>query len=251
MKAGDFLGGTADGGKLQWEFFLGSEVSGLGFEEVNIEPHFGPGEFFAIVDLAGGGAGDGLSIETEGIETDRFGKVGGPFVVEFLGDEGDLGESEDFLGPHDRVESAQPRVIANDLVGRNAGGNEGVFHVLRLIVFMNVVVPGDDETLSFTFTPKGGGGFDAILKIEIRAALDCFVAAKNENNAGLGEIGRLIIQFPFARRDRSAVGPCNEGKSHQGKNESEEEKAEKKFANFDHGFSILCVFLHICWLRWS
>ncbi len=64
-----------------------------------------------------------LGVEGNGVDTLVAGEENSPLVVEVLRNDGDLAQAEYFLRANDGIEGVEAGVIANDVAGRNAGGD--------------------------------------------------------------------------------------------------------------------------------
>lgn len=85
-------------------------------------------------------AADVCSIEADGVDTLMAGQENGALIVESLGDDCDAAQAENFFGANDGIDGAKTCVIANDVVGGNAGGDEMILHSSGFVVAGDMVV---------------------------------------------------------------------------------------------------------------
>ena len=115
-----------------------------------VQDSFGAGKLFTEVHADAPDSGNGVfGVEGNSVDAKMVADVEGSLVVEFLGDDGEGVLAKDLLGAHHGIEGAETGIVNHNAVGRNAFGNEVVFHVLRFVVGLVVVVAADKDNLDF------------------------------------------------------------------------------------------------------
>lgn len=139
-------------------------------------------------------AADILRIEANGVDSLVFRQKDGAFVVEALRNDGDAGLAEHLPGANDGIERAKAGVIADDVIGRDARGNEVILHGRGLIVGSDVMISADQKIVDLVRMVKAGRGENPVFEERIDlAAADFFGTAEDERDAtvrdfmGIGE----------------------------------------------------------------
>ena len=120
-----------------------------------------------------------------------------------LRDDDERVESENLLRPHDRVERAEARVVADDLRLGNARLHERRLHVGRLVVCFDVVVAAHDEAVHLARLVELRRRHDPPREVEVGKSVGKrLAAAEHHARAQTWKRGnRLGIEHAAARRE--------------------------------------------------
>ena len=141
------------------------------FAKEDVKDSFGAGKLFAEVHADAPDSGDGVfGVEGNGVDSKMVADVEGSLVVELLGYNSDGVLAKDLLGADHGVEGAETGIVKHNAAVRNAFGNEVVFHVLRLVVGLVVVVAADKDYLDLSCFVEVYRGFDAVDIVDVRPA---------------------------------------------------------------------------------
>ena len=138
---------------------------GPGPEQVQIQKGLDPGQRLPEGVLEAETGGHLFRREADGVQLLCPGEVDRPFAVELLRDHGEGRDAEDVPGPDHRVQRPESGEIHEDRLLGHTLGHESLLHVLRLVVALAAVVPGNDDLFHLPRLVEPDGGPDPAVKI--------------------------------------------------------------------------------------
>lgn len=166
--------------------------------------------------------------------------VEGSLVVELLGDDGNGVLAKDLLGADHGVEGAEAGIVKHNAAVRNAFGNEVVFHVLRLVVGLVVVVAADQDYLDLSCFVEVYRGFDAVDVVDVRPSCTAKRAgAKKQANVVFGDVVYVVKDLAPGAFYHNVAAPGNYHDAYQAE---KEEYLEEPFHAVKRSFLLSFAF---------
>lgn len=164
------------------------------FAKQDVQDGFGTCKLFAEVHADAPVSGDSVfGVEGNGVNAKVLADVESSLVVEFLGDDGKGVLAKDLLGADHGVKGAETGIVKHNAVGRNAFGNEVVFHVLRFVVGLVVVVAANKHNLDLACLVEVYNGLDAVNIVDVRSSSTADrVGAKKQANVVAGNVAYIV-----------------------------------------------------------
>ena len=177
----------------------------------DVQDGFGAGKLFTEVHADAPDSGDSVfGVEGNCIDSKMVADVEGSLVVELLGDDGNGVLAKDLLGADHGVEGAEAGIVKHNAAVRNAFGNEVVFHVLRLVVGLVVVVAADQDYLDLSCFVEVYRGFDAVDVVDVRPSCTAKRAgAKKQANVVFGDVVYTVKDLAPGVFYNNVIAPGN------------------------------------------
>lgn len=177
----------------------------------DVKDSFGAGKLFTEVHPDAPESGDGISgVEGNGVDAKMVADVEGSLVVELLRYNGDGVLAKDLLGADHRVEGAETGIVKHNAAIRNALGDEVVFHVLRLVVGLVVIVAADKDNLDLPSFVEVYRGSDAVDVVDVRLSGTAKRAgAKKQANVVFRDVVYVVKDLAPGAFHNNVVAPDN------------------------------------------
>ena len=155
-------------------------------------------------------------IKTGGLDSFLSGNEDGPLVVELLADDDEFRLTENIPGPYHGVQGTESGVIQEDDLFGYSLIDQGILHLLGLVILFLPIIPADEDPVDFTGLIQLDRGIDPGKEKQVGTAIPSDGRRpEHQSRMVVGDIGNGIVQFSLRIPVDPDVAVQNESQQYQ------------------------------------
>ena len=171
--------------------------------------------FSDVCDEAVGSADIG-SIETSRPDSFLLGDENSPFVMKFLADDDEFRLTENIPGPYHGVQGTESGVIQEDDLFGYSLIDQGILHLLGLVILFLPIIPADEDPVDFTGLIQLDRGIDPGKEKQVGTAIPSDRRRpEHQGRMVMRDIGNGIVQLSLGIPVDPDIAVQNESQQYQ------------------------------------